>query len=81
MIVFLTLSVFLFAFSKQSMAQEKRITIQKRNISLKDAFNEIEKQTDYSIAYKKSETNEKQRCEFGKSIERNSERNRAHLQS
>jgi hypothetical protein len=60
-IVFLTLSVFLFAFSKQSMAQEKRITIQKKNISLKDAFNEIERQTNYSIAYKKSETDEKQK--------------------
>ncbi|MGV8137119.1 MAG: secretin and TonB N-terminal domain-containing protein [Mangrovibacterium sp.] len=60
-IVFLTLSVFLFAFSKQSMAQEKRITIQKKNISLKDAFNEIERQTNYSIAYKKSETVEKQK--------------------
>ena len=60
-IVFLTLSVFLFAFSKQSMAQEKRITIQKKNISLKDAFNEIERQTNYNIAYKKSETDEKQK--------------------
>lgn len=60
-VAFLTLSVFLFAFSKQSMAQEKRITIQKRNISLKEAFNEVERQTNYSIAYKKSETNEKQK--------------------
>ena len=59
--VFFTLSVFLFAFSIQSMAQEKRITIQKKNISLKDAFNEIERQTNYSIAYKKSETDEKQK--------------------
>ncbi|MFA5433902.1 MAG: secretin and TonB N-terminal domain-containing protein, partial [Candidatus Paceibacterota bacterium] len=63
-IVFLTLStlsVFLFAFSKQSMAQEKHITIQKKNISRKDAFNEIERQTNYSMAYKKSEINEKQK--------------------
>jgi hypothetical protein len=60
-IVFLTLSVFLFVFSRQSMAQEKRIIIQKKNISLKDAFNEIERQTNYSIAYKKSETNGKQK--------------------
>ncbi len=60
-IVFLTLSVFLFAFSKQSMAQEKRITIQKKNISLKDAFSEIERQTNYSIAYKKSETDGKRK--------------------
>ncbi|MFO7844527.1 MAG: carboxypeptidase-like regulatory domain-containing protein [Bacteroidales bacterium] len=40
------------------MAQEKQITIQKNNISLKEAFNEIERQTNYSIAYKKSETDE-----------------------
>ena len=59
--VFLSLLVFLFIFQNQSMAQEKRITIQKKNISLKDAINEIERQTSYSIAYKKSETNEKQR--------------------
>lgn len=60
-IALLTFSVFLFAFPMQSMAQEKRITILEKNISLKEAFNEIEKQTNYSIAYKKSETDEKQK--------------------
>jgi hypothetical protein len=57
----LTLSFFLFVFSVQTIAQEKQITIQKKNISLKDAFNEIERQTNYSIAYKKSETNGKRK--------------------
>ncbi len=60
-IVFITFSVFLFVFSEPTMAQEKRITIQKNSISLKDAFNEIERQTNYSIAYKKSETDEKRK--------------------
>ncbi len=60
-IAFLTLSVFLFFFSVQSIAQEKRITIHKNNISLKEAFREIERQTNYSIAYKKSETDEKRK--------------------
>lgn len=58
---FFAISVFLFAFSKQLMAQENLITIQKKHISLKDAINEIEKQTTYSIAYKKSETDGKQK--------------------
>ena len=57
-ITVLTISFFLFAFLTQTMAQEKQITIQKNNISLKEAFNEIERQTNYSIAYKKSETDE-----------------------
>lgn len=60
-IAILTLSIFLFAFSVQTMAQEKRITIQKKNISIKDAFNKIERQTNYSIAYKKTETDEKRK--------------------
>lgn len=60
-IAILSLSIFLFVFSVQTMAQEKRIRIQKKNISLKEAFNEIEMQTNYSIAYKKSETDEKRK--------------------
>lgn len=55
------ISIFLFLFSSQIAAQEKQITIQKDNISLKDAFAEIERQTNYSIAYKKSDTDEKQK--------------------
>lgn len=41
------------------MAQnsEKRITIQKDNISLKEAFAQIEQQTNYSIAYEQSALN------------------------
>ena len=57
----LPLLIFLFAFSVQTIAQEKLITIQKKNISVKDVFSEIERQTNYSIAYKKSETNRKRK--------------------
>jgi len=53
-----TITILLLFFSVQTRAQEKRITIQKKSISLKEAFNEIERQTDYSIAYKKSEVDE-----------------------
>lgn len=60
-IAVLALSIFLFAFSERTMAQEKRITIQEKSISLKDAFNEIERQTNFSIAYKKSETDDKRK--------------------
>ena len=57
----LTVTFFLFVFSMQSAAQGKRITIQNKNILLTEAFSEIEKQTGYSIAYKKSETDEKRK--------------------
>ena len=60
-IIVLPLLIFLFAFSVQITAQEKRITIQKQTISVKDAFNEIERQTNFSIAYKKSEMDEKRK--------------------
>ncbi|NOQ25884.1 MAG: prevent-host-death protein [Bacteroidales bacterium] len=60
-ITVLIISIFLFLFSSQTTAQEKQITIQKDNISLKNAFAEIERQTNYSIAYKKSDTDEKQK--------------------
>jgi hypothetical protein len=60
-ITFIALSIFQFAFSLQTNAQEQQITIQQKNITIKEAFNEIEKQTNYSIAYKKSEIEEKQK--------------------
>ncbi len=63
-IVFLTLLFFLFAFYKHSMAQEKRITIQNKNISFRDVFNEIERQTQYSIAYKKQNIDDSQKIEL-----------------
>ena len=39
----LPLLIFLFAFSVQTIAQEKLITIQKKNILVKDVFSAIEK--------------------------------------
>lgn len=42
----------LYAFTVS--AQTKEITIKRKSISLKDAFNEVEKQTGYSIAYGQS---------------------------
>ncbi len=59
-IEFLTLLFFLFLFSKQLIAQEMHLTIQNSNISRKDVFNEIESQTQYSIAYKKTDIDEMQ---------------------
>ena len=38
-------------------AKEKKITIQNKNISLKEAFAQIETQTGYSIAYEQSNLN------------------------
>lgn len=58
-ITIIILSIFLFVFSSHTAAQEKQISIQKDNISLKDVFIEIEKQTSYSVAYKKAEIDEK----------------------
>ena len=60
-ITFIALSIFQFAFSLQTKAQEQQITIKKKDVTLKEVFNEIEKQTNYSIAYKKSEIEEKQK--------------------
>ncbi len=44
-----------------SQNAEKKITIQNKNISLKEAFEQIELQTDYSIAYEQSNLNLKKR--------------------
>jgi hypothetical protein len=52
--------IFSLAITLQAMAQEKTITIQEDNISLKDVFASVEKQTSYSIAYKQSEINDQQ---------------------
>lgn len=48
--------IFLFFLFSSLVAQNasKRITIQNKNIFLKDAFFQIEQQTDYSIAYEQS---------------------------
>lgn len=45
--------LFFISFSLGTIAQEKekKISIQNKNISIKEAFSEIEQQTDYSIAY------------------------------
>ena len=42
--------IFSLAITLQAMAQEKTITIQEDNISLKDVFASVEKQTSYSIS-------------------------------
>jgi len=60
-LAFITVSIFQLAFCLQTKAQEVQITIKQKNITLKEAFNEIEKQSNYSIAYKKSEIEEKQK--------------------
>jgi hypothetical protein len=51
-------TVLFFASATHVNAQEAKVTIQKSGISLKEAFNEIEKQTNYTIAYKKSVVNQ-----------------------
>ncbi len=45
--------LFFISFSLGTITQEKekKISIQNKNISIKEAFSEIEQQTDYSIAY------------------------------
>lgn len=43
------------------IAQEKKITIQEKNISLEDVFAQIEKQTGYSIAYDRSKIDVKKK--------------------
>lgn len=40
-----------FSFGAIAQEKEKKISIQNKNISIKEAFSEIEQQTDYSIAY------------------------------
>ncbi len=55
------LAIFLFFtfLSLTTIAQnkDKKITIQNKNISLKEAFAQIETQTGYSIAYEQSNLN------------------------
>lgn len=55
-----TVMLLFFAFlSLAAMAQseEKRITLQNKNITLKEAFIQIEQQTGYSVAYEQSNLN------------------------
>ena len=40
-----------FSFGTIAQEKEKKISIQNKSISIKEAFSEIEQQTDYSIAY------------------------------
>ncbi|WP_293713688.1 carboxypeptidase-like regulatory domain-containing protein [uncultured Parabacteroides sp.] len=40
-----------FSFGAIAQEKEKKISIQNKSISIKEAFSEIEQQTDYSIAY------------------------------
>lgn len=56
--VFLALS---FVFPDFVMAQEKKITIEVNDVSYKEAFERIEKQTGYSIAYGQSKLDVKKR--------------------
>lgn len=53
--------IFLFfaflAFTASAQNGEKKITIQNKNISLKEAFLQIEQQTGYSVAYEQSNLN------------------------
>lgn len=49
MIILLFFSI--LSLTAISQNAEKKITIQNKNISLKEAFEQIELQTDYSIAY------------------------------
>lgn len=56
----------LLTFSATAQNEGKRVTIQNRNISLKEAFAEIELQTGYSVAYELSalDTQKKQSLYF-----------------
>ena len=51
MIILLFFSI--LSLTALSQNAEKKITIQNKNISLKEAFEQIELQTDYSIAYER----------------------------
>ena len=55
MIILLFFSI--LSLTAISQNAEKKITIQNKNISLKEAFEQIELQTDYSIAYEQSNLN------------------------
>ena len=59
MIILLFFSI--LSLTAISQNAEKKITIQNKNISLKQAFEQIELQTDYSIAYEQSNLNLKKR--------------------
>lgn len=52
-IIFCAISLFLFS-SAIAQNTSKKVTIQHKNISLKEAFSQIEQQTGYSIAYEQS---------------------------
>lgn len=52
--VVLFLFFILLPFAAHAQKGEKRITIQNKNISLKEAFAQIESQTGYSVAYEQS---------------------------
>ncbi|NDW08441.1 TonB-dependent receptor [Dysgonomonas sp. 520] len=54
-------SLFILCSSIAAQNSDKKITIQNKNISLKDAFSQIEKQTGYSIAYEQSTLDLKKR--------------------
>ena len=62
------LAIFLFFtfLSLTTIAQnkDKKITIQNKNISLKEAFAQIETQTGYSIAYEQSNLNIEKKHSF-----------------
>ncbi len=58
-IIFIQIFISLFAFIAHAEAQDKLITIQEQGISIRDAFSQIESQTNYSIAYKQSQIDEK----------------------
>ena len=45
----------LLLFSPLAIAQQRNVSINVRNISLKEFFNVIEKQTDYNFSYRDSE--------------------------
>lgn len=54
---FLLISFTFFISNIYAQESEKRITIKNKKISIKEAFNQIEKQTTYTIAYEQSSLN------------------------
>ena len=86
MIILLFFSI--LSLTAISQNAEKKITIQNKNISLKQAFEQIELQTDYSIAYEQSNLNLKKRqslslksAKYREGINTNIERYRIHIQN
>jgi len=55
----LILSFFLIVLSNSASAQETTVTIKRNHLKIREVFDEIEKQTDFNIAYKKSDIDKK----------------------